>query len=105
MRMIKIVRAIFLILVTVVSIAYIKDSQDMTGWYVMIGGVLLSFAFITIDIFYKKKNLMTLSGISFGLLVGILSSLALQYLAEQVIRTLLGPTLPRDYDPIPDGLK
>jgi uncharacterized protein YacL len=96
--MIKLVRAVFLLLVTIVSIAYISASSNWTDWILMISGVLISFVIITVDIFYKNKKLTVLSGVLFGLLVGILVSLALGYLLEQVVRILLGvESLPATY--------
>jgi uncharacterized protein YacL len=96
--MIKLVRAIFLILVTIVSIAYISASSNWTDWILMISSVLISFGIITVDMFYKNKKLTVLSGVLFGLLVGILVSVALGYLLEQVVRILLGvESLPATY--------
>ena len=104
--MIKIVRALFLLLVSLIAVTYITATRNLTSWTLMLGSVLLAFIIITADILIKKKRLSVLSGVMFGLLVGILVSLGLGYLMEQVIKTLLGVTsIPEDYAPLIDGVK
>jgi uncharacterized protein YacL len=99
--MIKILRALFLMLVTLVGIAYINVAGDWTSWALMLSGILLSFLIIITDIVYRQKKLTVLSGVLFGLLVGILVSMALGNLLEQVIRHFLGvEILPPDLQPL-----
>jgi uncharacterized protein YacL len=103
--MIKVIRVIFLLLVSIVAIAYIQASNNWTSWTLMVSGVVASFIIITADIFYKNKKLTVLSGVLFGLLVGILVSVALGYLLEQVIKILFGEPAMSLYLPLIDGAK
>ncbi len=103
--MIKIVRVLFLFLVSIVALAYLQSSSDWTSLFLMIGGVVLSFIIITADILSKNKKLTVLSGIMFGLIVGLLVSLGISYLGEQVIQTLLGVEWLNEYRPLMQGAK
>jgi uncharacterized protein YacL len=103
--MIKIVRTLFLLLVSIVAVAYIQTSRDLISWGLMLSGVVLSFIIITADIFYKQKKLTVLSGVLFGLLVGLLVSVGLGYLLEQVVKSLLGVEWLSEYQSLIDGAK
>jgi uncharacterized protein YacL len=103
--MILIVRAIFFILVSLVSVAYIRDTNDWTSWILIFSGVLISFLIITADIFYKQKKLTVLSGVLFGLLVGLLVSVGVGYLLEQVVKILAGEFVLHEFKSLIDGVK
>ncbi len=103
--MIKLVRAVFLFLVSLVALSYLKSSANLTSWVIMLGAVVIAFIIITADILLKKKNLGTLSGVMFGLLVGILVSLGLGYLLEQAGEVFLGPSILREYSQLFDGAR
>ncbi len=93
--MIKFVRIVFLLLVSAVASAYLYAvlDRDRTSWFIMVGGVILAFFAITLDILLKRKNLGVLSGVMFGLVVGICVSLAVGYLIDQGVRILSGAQL------------
>ncbi len=90
--MLQLIRIIFLLLVAAVGLTYtmvtvkgvLGNQTDLIVYIIMVGGVVASFAIITVDLLTKKKNLRTLSGVFFGLLVGIAVSIALGYLVDQV---------------------
>jgi uncharacterized protein YacL len=87
--MIKVIRVIFLILVTLVGVAYVHAAPDWTSWTLTLGGVTVSFVIIALDVLYPQKKLTVLSGVLFGLLVGVLVSVSLGYLLEQAVKTFL----------------
>src|SRR5271154_5187387 len=99
--MIYIIRVIFLILVSIVALAYtllaakgaLAESNPII-YYVMLGGVFAAFGVILIDVIFKKKNLTTLSGLLFGVLVGVLISLCIGYLVDQVADVFLLQAVP-----------
>jgi uncharacterized protein YacL len=103
--MIKIARLIFLSLVSVVTVSYLTASQTMAAYIIMVGSVMVAFVIITGDILAPKKNLSVLSGVMFGLLVGILVSIGLGYLLEQVVNFLLSEKTLRDNASLLDGGK
>jgi uncharacterized protein YacL len=89
--MIYIVRAVFLAMVATVALTYTLQAANTavsTGnaavYYVMIGGVVTAFAVIAVDVAFRKKNLKALSGLIFGVLVGVLASLCVGFLIDQV---------------------
>ncbi|HVT80323.1 MAG TPA: TRAM domain-containing protein [Phycisphaerae bacterium] len=86
--MIKIARLVFLLLVSAVALIYGAAGPDYTTLVILGGGVVLAFLIIAADILVKKKNLALLSGVMFGLLVGILVSLGLGYLLQQLLNLL-----------------
>jgi len=57
------------------------------------------------DIVIRKKNLTALSGVFFGLLVGILVSLSVGYLLEQAVKLLLPEVAQDVFAPLKDGTK
>ncbi len=102
--MIHVIRVIFLLLVSIVALAYLSglltsnyvpagngattlpigDSPNFAPYAIMLGSVVCAFGFIALDILAKKKNLSALSGLFFGIMVGVLISLCLGYLIDQV---------------------
>jgi uncharacterized protein YacL len=104
--MIKIARLVFFGLVAVVAIVYITAIQNWPSYIIMVGSVIAAFAIIAADILVKKKNLGALSGVMFGLLVGLLVSIGLGYLLEQVVKILLvEPDRVKEYAPLIEGAK
>jgi len=105
--MIHIIRALFLILVSAVASIYLLATIQTSGiaYFIMLGGVLLALGIITADILMRKKSLSTLSGLLFGLLVGMLVSLGLGYMVEQGSSILLDPVMKTQYQSLIDGTK
>ncbi len=103
--MIIVARMVFLLLVSVVALGYLRTSDNLTSWIIMLGALVLSFVIITADIIFKKKNLSTLSGLMLGLLVGMLVSLGLGFLLEQAVKLLLDSALWADYVALIYGAK
>jgi uncharacterized protein YacL len=115
--MIHIVRVIFLLLVAIVASVFIYSTLnsatptqvklpgpttgtapkstiesppfDVTPYLIISGVVVVTFAVITIDLLYKKKDLTALSGLLFGIFVGVLISICLGYLLDQVAAIFL----------------
>ncbi len=103
--MIKIARLVFLLLVSAVALIYLAASKDFPTLVTLLIGVVISFFIIAADILVKKKNLGVLSGVMFGLLVGISVSLALGYLAQQVLKLLFNEQELTQYGILIDGAK
>ncbi len=82
----NLLRFFFLVLVTAVALAYlsVNVSNGVWPWVAMFSAVVLAIGLILADFLFKKKNLAAMSGLFFGVLVGILVSLALGYLIQQV---------------------
>jgi uncharacterized protein YacL len=99
--MIHFIRAMFIVLVSIVASAFIWSTLNgpdktaeatvfnSTPYLILAGAVVISFSVITIDVLYRKKNLSALSGLLFGILVGVLISLCLGYLIDQIAVTFL----------------
>lgn len=90
--MLYVVRAIFLLLISIVALAYLfltinlsAQGQNIQVYYIMFGGVVAAFCIFLIDIIITKKKLGTLSGVMFGILVGVLISLCIGYLIDQIV--------------------
>lgn len=100
--MIHFIRVLFLLLVATVALTYtqktsadvLKADANVATWLVMVGSVVVAFAILTLDLVVKRKNLTALSGLFFGLLVGVLVSLCLSYLLEEIAQLLLFKTPP-----------
>src|SRR4051812_31184786 len=103
--MIRLLRLLFLALVSAVALAYLSASSNWTSLIIMLGAVVLAFLIILLDIVIKHKDLGALSGVLFGLLVGILVSLGLGYLIDQAARLLLGPPLYAEYELLIQGAR
>ena len=82
----NILRFLFLALVTAVAMAYLSLNvgNGVWPWVAMFSAVVVAIGVILADFLFKKKNLTAMSGLFFGVLVGILVSLALGYLIQQV---------------------
>src|SRR5689334_6482652 len=103
--MIKVVRILFLFLMALVAVSYIVASQSFTAWFLTLAAVTAAFAVIALDILFRKKNLSALSGVFFGLLVGILVSMGIGYLIEQAVRILLPEATQESISGLKDGTK
>ncbi|MCL2646613.1 MAG: hypothetical protein FWD61_06355 [Phycisphaerales bacterium] len=105
--MIHIIRVIFLLLVTTVATSYLSAtfSKSVVAWVLMLGAVLLAFVIITADVLIKRKNLSMLSGVMFGLIVGMLVSLGISYLIEQATSILLDSQIKYEYVSLIEGTK
>ena len=79
--MIKIVRIFFLLLVAVVAYTYLTatNSHDVISYIILAGSMTLALVTISADILIKKKNLSVLSGVMFGLVVGMSVSVGIGY--------------------------
>src|SRR4029077_1125023 len=70
-----------------------ETSVNFVPYTVMLGSVVLAFSVFVVDLLSKKKNLSALSGMLFGILVGVLISLCLGFLIDQLAATfVLKPT-------------
>jgi uncharacterized protein YacL len=111
--MIYVVRAIFLILVSTVASIYLsatiaktlEGKSPVLAYVIMLGGVVVSFILIAADILMPRKNLSTLSGVLFGIVVGMLVSLGLGFLIEQATNILMSPGTKVDYTSLIEGAK
>jgi uncharacterized protein YacL len=131
--MIHVIRGIFLILVSAVAITYLtRTGADIGGahhpattgsatmgaldqgappanqvgaLYIMIGGVIITFGIITVDVLVRRKNLSAISGLFLGILVGMLVSWFLGFLIEQAVSVLLSPDLKLQNAPLIEGCK
>jgi uncharacterized protein YacL len=92
--MIYVIRAIFLVLVSIVALAYLFLAAGTAVYYVMLGGVIAAFGMFALDVIIKRKNLSTLSGLLFGVLVGVLISLCIGYLIDQIVNIFIIPGPP-----------
>jgi uncharacterized protein YacL len=105
--MIHLIRVIFLLLVAAVASIYLSAtiSHSPVAWAIMVGGVVVAFVIITSDILVKRKNLSTLSGVMFGLVVGMFVSLGVSYLIEQAVTILMDPFAKAEYLSLIEGAK
>src|SRR5262249_13189395 len=110
--MIHFIRILFLLLVSTVALVYTrKTSSDalksnaILTYIIMVSSVVIAFAIITFDFLTRKKNLTLLSGLFFGVLVGILVSLGLGYLIDQVTTVLLSEEVKAANQPLIEGCK
>jgi uncharacterized protein YacL len=89
--MLYLIRGIFLALVAVVALAYllVAVNNSLMVYYIMIGGVIAAFGVIAVDVALPQKNLTALSGVIFGVLVGVLMALCVGYLVDQVAHVFL----------------
>lgn len=112
--MIHIIRILFLLLVSAVALVYsyntindvlLTDKSSSLTYIIMVGAVVISFAIITIDTLIRKKNLMIISGLFFGLLVGMLVSLGLGYLVDNIANVFLSQSLRASNASLIEGVK
>jgi uncharacterized protein YacL len=111
--MLNLIRVLFLVLVSAVVLTYtlrtatdaVIGTTDPVPYYVMVGCAVAAFALFSFDVVLRKKNLRALSGMFFGLLVGVIVSLALGFLVDQVARVFLGDDGAAHYRSLIDGAK
>ena len=112
--MIHIVRVLFLLLVSAVASVYLWatiassetiQERNTISWAIMLGGVILAFLIITIDVLVRRKNLGTISGLLFGLVVGMVVSLGLGYLIDQAVHILMTKEARDAYSALIEGAK
>ena len=112
--MIIVVRIIFIALMSTVASIYLwatinktlEDTSKMPGYIIMVGGVVVAFILITVDLLTRRKNLGMLSGLMFGLLVGMGLSLGLGYLIDQSTLILINdPHTRLAYGSVIEGAK
>ncbi len=111
--MIHIIRVFFLLLVSAVALTYslstvnaVIESKSSTLTYViMVGAVVITFAIIAVDSLVKKKNLTIISGLFFGLLVGMLVSLGLGYLVDNIANVFMDSVTRVANQPLIEGVK
>ncbi len=115
-QMIYVIRAVFLILVSTVASIYLwatisnstqgaLETKTEIAYGIMVGGVVLAFLMITVDILVRHKNLSTLSGLLFGVMVGMLLALGIGYLIEQATNIYMDEMTKQDYKPLIEGTK
>lgn len=78
---------------------------DSIPYTMMVSAVVLAFLIITADLLIRRKNLASLSGLFFGLLVGVLVSVGLSYLVDSISRIFLSEVLRASYAPLIEGTK
>jgi uncharacterized protein YacL len=95
-------RVIFLALVSAVASTYLwkvtasattatqplSDTAWTFQYLVMFGSIVVSLGIITFDILSRRKKLSSLSGLFFGLLVGIVLAVVLGYLLDRIVAVL-----------------
>jgi uncharacterized protein YacL len=99
--------------VSAVAFAYLSltlsttlQQNNILPYAIMVGGVILAFILITYDLVNKRKNLSALSGVMFGLIVGMLVSLGIGYLIDQSVSIFVtDPTTRDSYRPLIEGGK
>jgi len=121
--MIHVIRGIFLILVTAVAYIYLNRTgadtlvagtnpatlpapvNQIAALYIMIGGVVVTFGIITLDVLIRRKNLASISGLFIGVIVGMLISIFLSFLIDQAVSAVLSPELKVQNAPLIEGCK
>jgi len=86
----NLIRAIFVLLVSLVAISFLSQSVgsgDNWPYVLMVVCVVLAFGIIIVDYLIKRKNLSAIAGLFLGILVGMLVTVALDYLLAQVFNT------------------
>ncbi|HVX84322.1 MAG TPA: PIN domain-containing protein [Phycisphaerae bacterium] len=74
-------------------------------YMMMVSAVVIAFLIITMDLLIRRKNLAALSGLFFGLLVGVVVSVGLSYLIDSATRIFLSDELRANYSPLIEGTK
>ncbi|HVS71587.1 MAG TPA: PIN domain-containing protein [Phycisphaerae bacterium] len=74
-------------------------------YMMMVSAVVIAFLIITMDLLVRRKNLAALSGLFFGLLVGVIVSVGLSYLIDSATRIFLSDELRANYSPLIEGTK
>ncbi len=82
-----VIRILFISLVAAVALAFLSSTvtAGKEAYIIMVAAVVVAIAVIMLDIVIKRKNLSAMAGLFLGILVGILVSLALDYLISEVL--------------------
>ncbi|MCK4602817.1 MAG: hypothetical protein KAU28_10155, partial [Phycisphaerae bacterium] len=89
-------RILFVIVVVAVTLSFAFDPEVYQGgakfvtWYIMVP-VILAFVLIMVDMFWKRKQLQTLSGLFFGVLSGLVIAFVLSLIVDLVVGIFPGP--------------
>lgn len=111
--MIHLIRILFLLLVSAVALTYsmstvdaVLESKTATITYaIMVSAVVITFAIIAVDALIKKKNLMMISGLFFGLIVGMVVSLGLGFLVDNITNVYVSASVKSANQPLIEGVK
>ncbi len=95
--LLRLLRFILIIVIVLVALFYVLDIGQnpqqlgdfeidlVTGWrWVLLFALTLGFGVIAIDVLTPGKKIATVSGVFFGLVVGILASIALSFLVDRL---------------------
>ncbi|NNM86902.1 MAG: PIN domain-containing protein [Phycisphaerae bacterium] len=96
----NLIRFIFAGLVALVGLAYQTGhgvNFQAKPYFMLVAGIVLAFMVITIDLMFRRKNLSAISGLFLGLLVGIVLSLVLGALVDQISKVFLDVRELREY--------
>ena len=102
-----VIRILFISLVAAVALAFLSSTvaAGNAAYTMMVTSVVTAIAVIMLDFLIKRKNLAAMSGLFFGILVGILVALALDYLLGEVLRIFFVPAELRSEQPLITGIK
>lgn len=106
----NLIRVIFAILVAIVGVAYMAKAGAShhfaaKPYFMLVAGVVLALMVITVDVVFRQKNLSAVAGLFMGILVGILISLALGALIDEVAKVFLTTKALNTYGPLLTGSK
>ena len=102
-----VIRILFISLVAAVALAFLSSTvaAGNAAYIMMVVAVVIAIAVIMLDFLIKRKNLAAMSGMFFGILVGILVALALDYLISEVLQIFFIPAQLRSAQPLITGIK
>ncbi|MGC8623818.1 MAG: PIN/TRAM domain-containing protein [Phycisphaerae bacterium] len=102
-----VIRILFISLVAAVALAFLSSTvaAGNAAYTMMVTSVVTAIAVIMLDFLIKRKNLAAMSGLFFGILVGILVALALDYLLSEVLQIFFVPAELRSEQPLITGIK
>jgi len=102
-----VIRILFISLVAAVALAFLSSTvaAGNAAYIMMVAAVVIAIAVIMLDFLIKRKNLAAMSGLFFGILVGILVALALDYLISEVLQIFFIPAQLRSEQPLITGIK
>lgn len=100
--LVRIVRMAFVVMMMTVTILYILNIGDsqrqgssgdsalglglVIGWHIpLTAGLVLSLLVLAIDMLTPRKKIATISGVFFGLMVGLLATWAMSYIIELLV--------------------
>lgn len=109
----RLVRAAFVILtVTIATLAFIRQidpkvaiEQRGNWWVPLIAAALLFSLGLGIDLVTPRKKISTLSGVFFGVLVGMVATFALGFVLDLVLESWIDPEALKTLKPIINTIK